>query len=101
MSRSVGLLNPRPKGRLAEGHCLLQPTHPTHSFGLGVLMGHPHVLGSAEAAQGREALPSWNFLSIGLISQATGEIISYCTSTVRKVKLGNRPKSEAEGRGLT
>ena len=69
MSRSVGLLNPRPKGPLAEGHCFLQPTHPTHSFGLGVLMGHPHVLGSAEAAQGREALPSWNFLSIGLIRQ--------------------------------
>ena len=42
---------------------------PIHSFGLGILMGHPHVLGTAEAAQGREALLSWNFLSIGLVRQ--------------------------------
>lgn len=59
-------------------------------------MGHPHVVGTAEAAQGRGlALME---LSVHRISQAIDDIISCCTSTLRKIKLGN---SKVEGRGLT
>ena len=39
--------------------------------------------------------------SVHRISQAIDEIISCCTSAVRKIKLGNRSESKAEGRGLT
>lgn len=62
-------------------------------------MGHPHVMGTAEAAQGRGlALME---LSVHRISQAIDDIISCCRSTLRKIKLGNRSESKVEGRGLT
>ena len=56
-------------------------------------------MGTAEAAQGRGlALME---LSVHRISQAIDDIISCCTSTLRKIKLGNRSESKVEGRGLT
>ena len=39
--------------------------------------------------------------SVLSISQAIDDIISCCTSTLRKIKLGNRSESKVEGRGLT